>query len=178
MSRISLVPPVSLLLLSCLVLLSATSPQTGAADKDPAEKHPLEWLRPGTSLESGYIVQGVVLEDGLKVYSFSLSKPEGTDKLTMTIDPVKRKFNQFGDGDAINVVSLKRYPATITPIKKDDPAKRGRHLYAIEANKLSGRLILVVPAKQDAAHALVVKDKDGDIEMVLYLQVLKIVTKP
>jgi hypothetical protein len=178
MSRRTLFPPVSLLLLSCLSLLSPGSSKTGAADKDHAEKHPLEWMRPGTSLESGYLFQGVVFEDGLKVYSFSFSKPEGADKFTLTIDPVKRKFNQFGDASEANVVSLKKIPATLTPIKKEDPAKKNRRLYAIEANKLSSRLILVVPAKQDTAHQLVVQDKDGNVEMALHLQVLKIVTKP
>ncbi len=178
MSRKSLFPRMSLLLASGLLLLSAASPQTGAADKDPAEKNPLDWLRPGMSLESGYLFQGVAMEEGLKAYSFSLSKPEGADKITITIDPLKRKFNQFGDTEAGAVSSFKKIPATLTPIKKEDPMKRGRRLYAIEANKLNGRLILVVPAKQDAAHQLVIQDKDGNVEMALHMQVLKIITKP
>ena len=113
MTRKSLFPPVFVPLLSCLLLLSAASPQTRAADKD-AEKHPLEWLRPGTSLESGYLFLGVPFEDGLKAYSFSISKPEGADKITITIDPVKRKFNQFGDAAPANVSAFMKIPAILT----------------------------------------------------------------
>src|SRR5437773_9066415 len=79
---------------ACLVFLSAA---LAAQDKEPAEKHPLDGMRPGDSLDSGYLPQPLTLEGGTKAHMVKLYKGDGKDKVTLVLDPNRQIYSLFGD---------------------------------------------------------------------------------
>jgi hypothetical protein len=69
--------------------------------------------------------------------------------------------------------------ATLKPVKMDDPSKLDRRLYEISAEKLGGRLFLVVPSRKvGSTPRLVVRDRTGTVEAVVTLEVTGKVLEP
>jgi len=136
-----------------------------------ADPPPVTWVRPGGKLISGYLSKPLVLDDERPIYSVSLTS-DGKDKVRLVLDPNKRTFNLFGDTTSETDIATRTITATLKPVKMADPMKMDRTLYELSAEKMNGRLYLVVPSKKvgPSTVRLVVRDKAGAVESVIYLE--------
>jgi hypothetical protein len=157
--------PFALVVLASLVAAAMVS---GADEKKP-EPNPSPWMIKNHFLISGYLTGPVTFEGGIKAHGFTLSKPDGSDRFILTLDQNRRSFDVFGDMTGTTEIAPRKIPVTLKPIKMDDPKKQERRVYAIDAENLTGRLVLVVPASDDGPFSLVVRDKELKVEAVIPL---------
>jgi hypothetical protein len=142
----------------------------------PEEKHPLSVLSGwGTSLDTGYLNPAIVLSDELKIYAITFRMAEGKYKVALTLDPNRKILDEFGDGKNTTKLPVKRIDATLKARNLNDPARQGRKLYDIEAEKLPSRLTIMVapdvvaPPPAVPVYSLLVRDKDGKTEALYRL---------
>jgi hypothetical protein len=159
--------PFAIVGLACVVAVPIIA---RAEDEKKPEPHPLPWMVKDHSLISSYLSPPITFEGGIRAYAFTLSKAEGSDKVTLTLDPNRRSFDVFGDFTGATEIAPRRIAVTLKPIKMDDPKKRERRVYAIDAENLTGRLVLVVPVSDDGPFYLVVRDRELKGESVIPLQ--------
>jgi hypothetical protein len=135
----------------------------------PPDTSPLSWMRPGAKLISGYLSKPLVLDDERPIYSVTLTS-DGKDKVRLVLDPNKRAFNLFGDTTGETEIATRTITATLKTVKMADPAKMGRTLYEISAEKMNGRLYLMIPSRKvgPSTVRLIVRDKAGAVESVIF----------
>jgi hypothetical protein len=159
-----------------IVLFLAAMPV--GARPEPPEVPTLPWMRAGAALESGYLHKPIMLDERA-VYGVSLIGNGLGGKVTLILDPNQQKFNLFGDSVSRTELGPWHVDAMLKQVKTDDPMKKGRHLYELQAEKLAGRLFLVQPPTEKGQHQLVVRDKAGkNVEYVIPLQLQIINVNP
>jgi hypothetical protein len=155
----------TLALATCLAPLVAISDSNSPAaeDKEGAK----------LALETDYLFWGVDVAKQLPAHWIRLNvtlgaKEGGTG--TLEIDPNTAGLNAFGDLTTVTEIGTKSVNVTLEAIQRDDPAKKGRRLYAIKGEDLQGRLFLVSSPKEAGPHRLVIGDKDGSLKYVFPLK--------
>jgi hypothetical protein len=94
---------------------------------------------------------------------------KGGGKGTLTLDPNRQDHNAFGDPTSVTEIATRALEVRLTALRTADPAKKGRILYEITADKLTSRLFLVYSPGKAGPHRLILADRDGHTLRVFQL---------
>lgn len=163
-----------------LLLLAATF--ACAADKETAKKKIPSNLNWSATLETGYLYFSVTFGESITAHSITLSGLDANAlsglspdvKVTLTIDPNQRNLDLFGGVVDSIQLPLKRITANLKPMTIEDPTKKNRRLYELEADKLNGQLFFVLAPEAQGPHQLVYRDKEGRPVAVLPLSLKRL----
>ena len=143
-----------------VAVMAADNTARAADEKDTATK---------LSLSSGY-GQGLPGARARSVHLSATLDDKGGGKGTLSLDPNRKEFNQFGDVTSSTEIDFQELSVTLEEVKGKDQPKGGQRLYEIQGHGLGNRLFLVVPAKGGTTYRLVSADKEGKGQAVLLLE--------
>ena len=129
------------------------------------------------ALSTEYLFQRIELSDrsmGAHLIHLQVTLGEKGGKGQITLDPNINDFDAFGDVAGSTEIGYHPIEIMLSPVAKEDPAKKGRRLFEIHGVGGQGRLFLVVPPEKTGAHRLLVATKDGTVKHVFSLhQIVK-----
>jgi hypothetical protein len=152
------------------------------------EKRQLRYFRVGSYLLNPRVPLAESPQGVAMVTLFAMVDAQGEGDGTLTLDPNRRTFNEFGDVGGATETKVIELACTLKFVKagKGLPAlpappegtQGERKLYELRGKNITSPLSLMVPNNVYSTARLLIHDKDGKVAYVIELHTVEIPTNP